>query len=75
MIERVEFIQIISVKGSEYKIKVLDLATSFGKDGSIEWKGHPGKWYLKKKGDELILAVENGQWVARDKNGKVVERN
>jgi len=44
MIERVEFIQIISVKGFEYKIKVLDLATSFGKDGSIEWKGYPGKW-------------------------------
>lgn len=75
MIERVEFIQIISVKGFEYKIKVLDLATSFGKDGSIEWKGHPGNWYLKKKGDELILAVENGRWVARDKNGKIVERN
>jgi len=75
MIERVEFIQIISVKGFEYKIKVLDLATSFGKDGSIEWKGHPGKWYLKKKGDELILAVENGQWVARDKYGKIIERN
>lgn len=75
MIERVEFIQIVSVKGFEYKIKVLDLATSFGKDGSIEWKGHPGRWYLKKKGDELILSVENGRWVARDKNGKGVERN
>lgn len=75
MIERVDFIQIISVKGFEYKIKVLDLATSFGKDGSIEWKGHPGKWYLKKKGDELILSVENGQWVARDKYGKIVERS
>ena len=75
MIERVEFIQIVSVKGFEYKIKVLDLATSFGKDGSIEWKGHPGKWYLKKKGDELILSVENGRWVARDKDGKTVERN
>ena len=75
MIERVEFIQIISVKGFEYKIKVLDLATSFGKDGSIEWKGHPGKWYLKKKGDELILSVENGRWVAKDKEGKIVESN
>lgn len=75
MIERVEFIQIISVKGFEYKIKVLDLATSFGKDGSIKWKGHPGKWYLKKKGDELILAVENGRWVARDKYGKIIERS
>jgi hypothetical protein len=75
MIERVDFIQIISVKGFEYKIKVLDLATSFGKDGSIEWKGHPGKWYLKKKGDELILAVENGRWVARDRDGRIVERN
>jgi len=74
-IGRVEFIQIILVKGFEYKIKVLDLATSFGKDGSMEWKGHPGKWYLKKKDDELILAVENGRWVARDKNGKVIERN
>jgi len=75
MIERVEFIQIISVKGFEYKIKVLDLATSFGKDGSIEWKGHPGKWYLKKKDDELILSVENGRWVAKDKEGKIVEGN
>ncbi len=75
MIEKVEFIQIVSVKDSEYKIKALDLAKSFGKDGSIEWKGHPGKWYLKKKGDELILSVENGRWVARDKYGKVVERN
>ncbi|MCK4338528.1 MAG: hypothetical protein KAW87_00865, partial [Candidatus Cloacimonetes bacterium] len=75
MIERVEFIQIISVKAFEYKIKVLDLATSFGKDGSIEWKGHPGKWYLKKKGDELILSVENGRWVARDRNGKIIECN
>lgn len=75
MIERVEFIQIISVKGFEYKIKVLDLATSFGKDGSIEWKGHPGEWYLKKKDDELILAVENGRWIARDKKGKIVERS
>jgi len=75
MIERVEFIKIISVKDFEYKIKVLDLATSFGKDGSIEWKGRPGKWYLKKKGDELILSVENGRWVARDKEGKIVERN
>ena len=75
VIERVEYIQIISVRGFEYKIKVLDLATSFGKDGSIEWKDNPGKWYLKKKGDELILTVENGRWVARDKEGEIVERN
>ena len=75
LIERVEFIQIISLKDFKYKIKVLDLATSFGKDGSMEWKGHPGKWYLKKKGGELILSVENGRWVARDKNGKIGERN
>ncbi len=30
---------------------------------------------FKKKGDELILSVEIGRWVARDKEGKIVERN
>ncbi len=56
-----------------YQITVLDTAGELGGDGSIQWRGRLDQWTLRNKGDQLSFVVENGSWVARDSDGKVVE--
>lgn len=72
-IESVEFIRIDSKKDFTFQVTVLDFANSFKGDGSIEWKGRLPQWVLKEKDEELAFTAENGVWVARDKNGNIVE--
>ncbi len=73
----VEDVQYIKVnkhpKELEYSIEVLDSAKQFSDSGEILWKGPPKKWTLNKEGAVLLFRVENGKWVARNKEGDVVE--
>ena len=73
VIKSVEYIQIEAKEDFKYKINVLDFANSFKEDGEIEWKGRPPNWTLRGKGDELKLIAKNGKWVARDKDGNIIE--
>ncbi len=71
--QNAEFIRIESKQDFNYQVNVLDFANSIKNDGTIEWKGRRGNWVLREKNDELSFEVENGMWIAKDKNGNIVE--
>ena len=73
VLKKVEYIQVTDDSNNSYKITMLDFANSFTEDGRIEWKGRLPHWVLRNKGDTLIVAVEDGKWVARTPNGEMVE--
>ncbi len=56
-----------------YQIEKLDTTAKVDKNGALLWSGRGFQWELKHKGDQLIVQVENGQWVARDLQGKEVD--
>lgn len=74
-LEQVEYIRVDDAQTAEYeyKVTILDFANTFGADGAIEWRGRRPQWRLKHKGEQLLLTVEDGQWVARNPAGEIVE--
>ena len=75
VLKKVEYYQITECcKDGGYRIRMLDFANSFSKNGQIEWKGRLPHWVLRKRGEALKVAVENGKWVARNLNGETVEQ-
>jgi hypothetical protein len=73
-LEAVEWIRVDEQRQDfKYNITKLDFAGTFGSSGEIEWKGRLPQWKLERRGEQLIFAVENGQWVARDEGGNVVK--
>jgi len=72
-LKKVEYFQVDDCSDNSYKMTMLDFANSFSSDGKIEWKGRLPQWKLGKKGEMLMLKVENGKWVARNPSGEVVE--
>jgi hypothetical protein len=71
--KKADFFQIEDYSDNSYKVTWLDFANSLSCEGKIEWKGRLPQWKLGKKGEMLMLKVENGMWVARNPNGEVVE--
>ncbi len=69
-LKKAEYVRVDLVKDFSFESTVLDTATKFP-NGRITWKGKP-KWTLKR-GEELKLVVENGQWRAYDVDGKLRE--
>jgi hypothetical protein len=65
--------RIDSRDGFQYKATETNFANSFKEDGTLEWKGRKGQWFLEKQRDQLTMKSENGVWVARDKFGNIVE--
>jgi hypothetical protein len=62
-LEQVEYIRVDAVSDFQYKITRMDFANSWKPDGHILWQGQP-KWSTGKGIHKV--AVENGNWVARD---------
>jgi hypothetical protein len=71
--QRAEYARIEHVRDFAFDITVLDMATQLGADGSICWKGRLDRWVLNEPGGQLSFTAENGEWVARDTNGKIVQ--
>ena len=73
-LERTIFVQVSGKNNkSEYQYSILDSSDNFNDNGKINWKGKPRKWHIDREGSFLVFKVENGKWVARDKEGNVVE--
>jgi len=70
---RAEFVRINAVRDLAVDTTVLDTAVTVDDDGTIQWRGHGDQWVLRKKGDELTMTAENGRWVGRDADGRIVE--
>jgi hypothetical protein len=70
---KAECLRIDRVRDSGYDINGIDSATSLDDNGNIQWTGHPSAWVLRNQGDQLTFREENGDWVARDKDGNIVE--
>jgi hypothetical protein len=70
---KAEFVRIKAVRAFAYDLDVLDTATELMPDGTIVWKGHHDRWTLRNEGDQLTFVVEDGEWVARDAAGQVVD--
>lgn len=67
-----EFFQVQKVNDHGFEVTPLDLAQSLNADGSLAWRGRPKQLVVPPFGT-LVLTAENGRWVARDLNGKIVE--
>lgn len=72
-IKSVEYIRIDAKEDFTYDVTILDFANSFKEDGTIEWKGRRHQWVIRETGGELQMIIKNGQWVAMDKAGNIVE--
>lgn len=74
-LEKVEYILVKEKKPDfKYDIQVIDFATSFEPDGTINWKGRHPVLNLQP-GENVIALVENGKWVFRNSSGEIVEPN
>jgi len=72
-LQKVEYVYVDEVADNlTYKLRVLDFANSFTKDGHIEWKGRHPQWVVRQ-GESLRVSVENGRWVARNTQGDIIE--
>lgn len=70
---KAEYLRIRKVEGMQMQFDILDFANSIGGCGMLDWKGRPGHWVLKQKGDQLQMGVdEQGEGIARDMNGNPV---
>ena len=75
--DRAEFVAVRTIEqgpdgGRVFKVDVTDTAAALGASGEIVWKGHFDRWSIGP-GGELIVTVEDGQYVAKDTAGNVVE--
>ena len=60
-LQKVEYIHVDEVTdNSIYKLRVLDFANSFKKDGHIEWKGRQLQWIVRQD-EPLHVFAENGR--------------
>ena len=71
--QRAEYARIEHVRDFAFDITLLDTATQLGSDGCICWKGRLDQWVLNEPGAQLTLTAENGEWVARDIHGSIVQ--
>lgn len=71
--QRAEFARIDQVRDFAFDITTLDTATKLAADGSICWKGRLDQWVIREPFGELSFTAQNGEWIARDKSGKIVE--
>lgn len=70
----VTYYQIKEQDGSgRFNLQRLDWTNEFGEDGTILWKGRGPQWRMKNAGDLLQFEVVNGEWVARNTAGEIVE--
>jgi len=67
-----EYLRVKRVEGTQMEFDRIDFANSVRADGTLDWKGRPGHWVLKEKGDTLQIIVEQGDYVARDMKGNIV---
>jgi len=71
--QRAEYARIEHVRDFAFDFTVLDTATELGADGSICWRGRLDQWVISEPFGQLHFTAENGEWVARDKHGNIVE--
>jgi hypothetical protein len=69
----VEYVRIDEVGEQQFQVTYIDFANSFGPNGEIEWKGRLPQWRLQSQGEILKVIVEDGHWVARTLDGKLVD--
>lgn len=68
----VAWIEILSAIDNSFKYCILDEASSFHTDGTIQWTGKPPREWSIKPRSGLQLRVVDGEWVAHDINGNPV---
>jgi hypothetical protein len=68
-----EFVRITGINGSEVTLDSLDEARTFGAAGEIHWLGHKGKWKIQEDGGMLVMEFVDGHYVAKDRNGRIVD--
>ena len=67
------FAEVVSVRERAIDLSVIDSASGLSPDGALAWRGGSSYWILRDQGDFLKLIVEDGRWVARDREGNLVE--
>lgn len=72
-LKKVEYIRIDETNDCGINVTILDFANTFNEDGIIEWKGRHPHWIMRGEGEVLYISLENGNWVARNEQGEIVE--
>ncbi|MGB6877552.1 MAG: hypothetical protein WBD87_16120 [Candidatus Acidiferrales bacterium] len=70
---KAEYVRIRVVDGMVMTFDTLDFANSVRADGALDWRGRPGNWVLREKGEQLQFRVNGqGEWEARNANGELI---
>lgn len=70
---KAEYIRVDEVGDFSYRITILDTASGLDETGAILWRGRLPHWAMKDGREQLTFTVENGEWLARDMAGNIVE--
>jgi hypothetical protein len=68
-----KYVVMKSSDGASINVDTLDFAPGVRPDGRLDWKGRTEQWILAKQGDTLAFSFENGERIARDQDGNIVE--
>jgi hypothetical protein len=68
-----KYVVVTGTDGTSINVDTLDFAPGVLADGRLDWKGRMEQWILAKDGDALKFTAENGERVARDLEGNIVE--
>jgi len=74
--DHVDFIRVDAANSDfSYRITRLDFANELTEQQNIMWKNPLRQWTLSRPGESATITLENGDWVARDAQGNVLDPN
>jgi hypothetical protein len=68
-----KYVVMKSSDGAAINVDTIDFAPCVRPDGRLDWKGRTEHWILAKQGDALKFSYEDGEQVARDLEGNIVD--
>jgi len=71
--QKAEYARIERVRDFAYDITWLDTATELEEDGAIRWKGRLDQWVIREPYGQLTFTAQNGEWIARNRDGEIVQ--
>ena len=70
---KAEYARIDRVRDFAFDITWLDTATELAEDGAIQWKGRLDQWVIKEPYGQLTFTAQDGDWIARNRVGEIVQ--
>lgn len=71
--QKAEYARIERVRDFAFDITWLDTATELEEDGAIRWKGRLDQWVIREPYGQLTFTAQDGDWIARNRTGEIVQ--